>query len=354
MNFQDKTYYYISGRHSFIDDVLYLGYSASFIEFLFRGKRLEAELISDGYTSEEHMRSWLAVFYNDEDLPYRRIEVTKGTNKALIFEAETEKTVKLRLMKYTEAPFSSLGIAGLSYDGEILPYKREDKPLFIEFIGDSITCGYGIEAENELCPFQTDTQNPWEAYACKTARKLNAEFSLVSWSGNGIISHYVDPSVNERRLEHGLMPDIYPYSDFDLYRRKGMNPSPVWEYTREPDIIVINLGTNDASYTRKISERNVLFLQEYKKFLLQIRKKHPEAKLLCVYGMMNPDLNEEIVQACKELSKQGEKKLWTVEMPLHTAKDGMGADYHPSMYTQERTATILAKFIASLETDSEH
>ena len=348
MDLTNEALFYISGRHSFLEDTLYLGYSASYIEFMFCGKRLEAELASDGYTPEEHMHAMLAVFYDEEELPYRIIKVEHGTSRVTIFEANQERTVKIRLMKYSEAAFSSLGIKDLYADGKMLPYVHEAKKLFIEFIGDSITCGYGIEAENELCQFQTDTEDPWEAFACKTARKLDADFSLVSWSGNGIISHYVDPSVNERRVENGLMPDIYPYADFDLFRRKEILPSPEWEYKREPDIIVINLGTNDASYTRGMQDRGQLFCQEYEKFLHQIRDRHPKATVIGVYGMMNPDLNEEIKTLYENMHKTDARML-SIEMPLQSAADGMGADFHPSKYTHERTAARLARFIRELE-----
>ncbi|MDR3625611.1 MAG: hypothetical protein P4L45_02195, partial [Ignavibacteriaceae bacterium] len=52
----------------------------------------------------------------------------------------------------------------------------------IEFIGNSITCGYGVEGENGNCTFSLETENASMSYAGMTARALNADYSLVAYS----------------------------------------------------------------------------------------------------------------------------------------------------------------------------
>ena len=81
-----------------------------------------------------------------------------------------------------------------------------EKELKLEFIGESITCGYGIDDEDENHHFQTATEDATRAYAYKTAMALDADYSLVSYSGHGIISGYTE---NGQRLETHKVPDVY-------------------------------------------------------------------------------------------------------------------------------------------------
>lgn len=335
----------ISGRHSFIDDVLYLGYSASFVEFLLEGKKLEAVITSDCIPDEEHLRGRIAVFYDNEDKPAKRIELKKGSHTYTIYESRETASVKIRIMKYSEAAFASVGIEDLIVEGNLIALPKEHKKK-IEFIGDSITCGYGIEAENELITFHTKDENPWEAYACKTARKLDMDFELVSWSGNGIITHYVDPSVNEVRLDKPLMPELYPYTDRELEERKKL-PLEKWVPLEKPDIIVVNLGTNDCSFTREIGERNTLFKKEYQKFLELVRSLNPQAKIIAVCGIMDARLNQEMEEVVTSLQKN-DSKLFYQKYPVQLAEDGRGADYHPSLITHEKVAVALSEYIKGL------
>ena len=53
-----------------------------------------------------------------------------------------------------------------------------EKPLKIEVIGDSITCGYGVDDEDENHQFTTATEDVTKAYAYKTAKALDAEYSI--------------------------------------------------------------------------------------------------------------------------------------------------------------------------------
>ena len=52
----------------------------------------------------------------------------------------------------------------------------EYKHLRIEYIGDSITCAWGIESASEADPFKITTQNFELAYAFLSAKELNADY----------------------------------------------------------------------------------------------------------------------------------------------------------------------------------
>lgn len=353
MDWKNKELFDIHGRHIVIGDTLYLSYSASYVDFYYKGSRLEAVITSDGELPNDTWDAWISVFINDEKTPIRHIRMEKGQKSYLIFDRRDEDgyyagdtAVKIRIMKTTEAAFATVGLMYLICDGEIVPGPFRKKPALIEFIGDSITCGYGVEADNELCPFTTGEENPWEAYACRTARILGYDFELVSWSGNGIISHYIDPSVDERRIFPPLMPEIYAYTDRELETRIKSDLTR-WEPERKPDYIVINLGTNDCSYTRTINERNDHFKREYINFVKEICRQNEEASIIIVYGIMDDRLNLTLKEAVRELAHR-DGQIFELPLDMQLDEDGRGADYHPSKITHEKVAVKLARFIESI------
>ena len=251
-------------------------------------------------------------------------------------------------MKYSEAAFGDVGVKELLVEGEVLtpPEPKEKK---IEVIGDSITCGYGIEGIVDKDTFTTAQENPWNAYGCRMARALDADFSLIAWSGNGIISHYVDESVNEPRNEEALMPELYPYEDFSADLRRGKAGT---DYIRrdfsayQPQLIIINLGTNDGSYTRNIPARDRAFVNGYVKFLREIREVNPAANILCTVGLMRTETNALVKEAVERINAYGDAKVFFKESFMQNgAVDGIGADWHPTESTQKKFAEYLLEYI---------
>ncbi|HAB60386.1 MAG TPA: GDSL family lipase [Lachnospiraceae bacterium] len=336
----------IVGRHTWKDQILYLGHSASYIEFRFKGTKLEVSLITDLYKDkddkEDIYHAWLAVFINNNEEPVKRIELSSRQETFSVFESTSEQEISIRLMKYSESAFSKLGFQSILLEGELLsPPPRKTRR--IEFIGDSITCGYGVEGESNSDLFTTEEENPMLAYACQTAKLLDADFQLVSWSGIGIITNYVDETVNEPFLDRWLMPALYEYADGELDRSLQKATYEVWDNKRYiPDLVVIYLGTNDASYTRGIKERQEHFANEYGKFLDQVRMRNQQAYILCVLGSMNQELCE--IEQRQVLSKQenGDDKIKFLTLPLQEEKDGLGTHGHPTPITHQKVAKQIA------------
>ena len=343
-----KEMYRLSGRTTRQEGALYLGYSASFLEFTFYGTKAEAEFLTDRLDWEEIHRARVAVFIDEAEKPALRFPLTKEKERFVLFESESARKVTLRIMKYSEAAFGAVGIASLTVEGEILPPPGA-KEKRIEVIGDSITCGYGIEGTVEKDTFTTEQENPWEAYGCRIARMLDADFSLISWSGNGIVSHYVEETVNEPRNDEALMPELYCYEDYSADLRRGKNRA---EYIKRdflayrPQLIIINLGTNDGSYTRNIPARDRAFINGYVNFLRQIREVNPDANILCTIGLMRTETNALVKEAVERVNAFGDRKVYFKEAFLQNGEvDGIGADWHPTKATQKKFAEYLVEFI---------
>lgn len=347
LNMNEK--YNIVGRHTWQDNILYLGYSASYIEFCFKGTKLDVTLVTDLYKDKEKKEviyhAWLAVFINDNGEPVKKIELCNKQETFTIFESTSEQEVTIRLMKYSEAAFSKLGFKNILIEGELLPPPMR-KARKIEFIGDSITCGYGVDGSCNSDLFTTKEENPMLAYACQTAKLLDVEYQLVSWSGIGIITNYVDETADEPFLDRWVMPALYEYTDGELESSLQKVTYEVWDNKNySPDLVVINLGTNDASYTRGIKERQEYFAKEYQKFLDQVRMKNEEAYILCVLGSMNQELCEIEKRQVSIKQAGGDDKIKFLALPLQREEDGLGTHGHPTPITHHKVAEQIALIV---------
>ena len=264
-----------------------------------------------------------------------------------LFSSDEPKTATVMLMKLSECHFGKVGIVKIVTDGE--PHPTEEKPLKIEFVGDSITCGYGIEGKlAEDAFFKTSQQNPWNAYAALTARALNADFNLVSWSGIGVISCYCDNPENGPDKGDFLSPELYPYADTPLCRTLDI-PCKKWDFSSfVPDVIVVNLGTNDASYTRNIPALVEEFGIAYEQYIRYIRSCNPSSKIVCTMGIMNSDLNDEIRSRAEKIRSEGDKNISFMAFDMQREEDGLGTNWHPSEITHRKAADKLTAYLTAL------
>jgi len=341
----DEQYVKVNGRTLYKDGIRYLGYSCSGIEFYFTGSRVEASLWSNSPSMDENHKAWIAVFVDDELVPSKRIKVDKEEGTYLLYEGDTVKKTKIRLVKYSEASAAKIGIKSIIIDSDIKPEPVKSKTRKIEFIGDSITCGYGDEGSLEGV-FTTAEENPWEAYAAKTARALDADFNLVSWSGIGIISSYTEEDVPN---DSWLMPSLYKYTDKAMDLTLGNKKPQLWDNKSFiPDCIVINLGTNDHSYVKNIAERAESFGRSYNAFVRQVHESNPSTKILCTLGVMGQDLCNQIEKQVALLSDDGLKDVYYLKFDIQDEKDGLGTYWHPSLATHAKMAVKLEQKIREI------
>jgi len=331
----------ILGRTKFIDDIRYINYSCSGIEFEFIGTSASVRLCTDISKWDELHKAWIAVFIDNEEVPSKRISLDSDENIYKLYESNTSAAVKIRLMKMSEVAFAKVGIEEIIIEGESELKPTNYKEHRIEFIGDSITCGYGIEGVLNTDIFNTTQENPWEAYAAKTARHFNADFNCVSWSGIGVISSWTEEDIPN--VEEGLMPELYEYTDLAMEKSLGKTEYEIWDNRKfEPHLIVINLGTNDASYTKGFKERIEHFINGYYKLLKQVRDHNPNAEIICTLGAMGHELCpavETTVNNFKEATN--DVKIHTLFFEVQLDRDGIGSDNHPSLITQDKMSKKL-------------
>lgn len=356
-----------NGRYLDYKGVRYFDYSASGFCFVMKGRKAEAVILSDPEAWSEENKGVLGVFVtegNDTSIgaipeePAQRITLREKENHITLFESSEEKTVCVRVIKFSECAFGYAGLKELNIEGEIVvpaPAVSTDSntgndPLKLEFIGDSITCGYGIEGIWEKDTFTTQQERPDKAYAFLTAKALGADFQLCSWSGIGLTSNYVDPATINLPDTHWLMQSNWPYTDKSLSLRLGIEPE-VWDAKAryEPDIVVINLGTNDISWVRGIEDRRLNYVAALRQLIEAVHRRSPKAAILCCLGIMGEALNASVTEAVELFKKdfpntRAEYLLFTEQLE----SDGIGADWHPSPITHKKAAEKLTGAIRSL------
>jgi lysophospholipase L1-like esterase len=230
-------------------------------------------------------------------------------------------------------------------DAPALPTRK------IEFIGNSITCGYGNEGLKKEEGFEYETENHYYSYASITARKLNAQHWVVARSGIGAYRNYGEAKTGSPR---SCMPVQYEYVGyaFDLkLRDEASFLSEKWDFSRyQPDVVCINLGTNDLSTKPYDLE---LLKQGYQKLLSMIRQHNPKAKIVFLTGTMlyNQELKEQkqvLDEVTAEAHKTGDKEVYRFDMEPISDVTFYGNDWHPNIYQDEKMADELTPFLRKL------
>jgi len=233
-----------------------------------------------------------------------------------------------------EANFGTTTLYGIEVGGGSLLAPPAAKTRLIEVVGDSISCGYGNEGADETCGFSADTENHYMAYGALLARTFEAEVSTVAWSGRGVVSNYNGEA-------GATLPELYE-------RAIPADESSVWDFagTQQPDLVVINLGTND--YSTDHDPPTDQFVTAYTQLLQRIRARYPTAAILCTVGplLSGTDLDTARANIAAAVAATGDSRIRAVQMT--TPNDSPGCDWHPSIPTHTAMAAELAPAVAEL------
>ncbi len=335
------------GRTTY-EDGLWCAFSGTGAEFSFHGTKLTVKVQGDSasqnpYNEGNYAR--IAIYVNgvrvvDDMLNEQNREYT-------VIDVEQPTDAVVRIVKLSETAMSTFRIAALLTDAQATVAPTEEKETLIEFVGDSITCGYGVDDEDRDHHFSTATEDATKAYAIKTAQLLDADYSLVSISGYGIITGY--SADGETKSESQIIPKYYTKLGFS-YANPQMAKTE-WDFSqnRQPDIVVINLGTNDDSYCKNVPERQEEYIVAYVNFLKTVREKNPDAVIVCALGIMGDNLFPCVEEAVSRfVSQTGDTRIDTLRFTPQLASDGYAADWHPTEATHEKAAAKLAEKLAEI------
>jgi lysophospholipase L1-like esterase len=241
----------------------------------------------------------------------------------------------IKIVKITEASMGTDQFTGFALDdGESLVSLPEGNGRVIEFIGNSITCGYGDETDRSEDHFRPDQENFYETYAAVTARAFMADAVAVCKSGIGMYRNYGGPVTGTQNT----MPVMYDRTLFNT-------AEPVWDSTAiVPDVVCINLGTNDTSLG--IFDVN-LFSEACRKFLLRIRSNYPNALIVYLIGPMMGEHDASMVRQAVEqaFSVIKDPRMKIFALSTQTGEFGIGGDYHPTVAQHRHNAYELIEYL---------
>ena len=335
------------GRVMPIEDTLWMAHSGTGVECSVSGTWARIDFIADDtWSGPKENRARVAVYVDDvrvADTLLDRPEVT-----VTAFEGDDTATHVIRVIKLSESAMSTCGIVRIETDGAVVPTECREK--LIEFVGDSITCGYGVDDEDRDHHFATGTEDVTRAYAYKVAEMLNLEYSMVSFSGYGIVSGY---TADGTKMGHQLVPDYYEKVGFShgTYLGKYRPQEFLWDFSvRQPDVVVVNLGTNDMSYVIDKKDRREEYIDGYAAFLKTRGDRNPTATIVCTLGVMGEALCSAAEEAVGRYKEETDPQNSILFVPLRdqSPEDGYVADWHPTEKTHGRVAETLVRAISAL------
>lgn len=203
------------------------------------------------------------------------------------------------------------------------PYEQH-----IEFIGDSLTAGYGVECSSGDENFSAPTQSAYASYAMVAARELEASAHLIAYSGKGAYQNY-GGNLDEP------MPVLWP-------RLFTTQAEPLWDASSQPaDVVVVNLGTND--FSAAISYEN--FVGAYVALLQDVRVQYPAATIMGIsWAHWGSESESWVTDAVAQFGDANS----TTERFVIDADDGWGCDFHTNVVSNQKFGEQLAARIAAL------
>jgi lysophospholipase L1-like esterase len=237
------------------------------------------------------------------------------------------------LTKRTESLVGVVQFLGFQPQGGALVASPEPFTRRIELVGDSITCGYGDLGIGPNCGWSPATEDETIAYGALAASQLNAEATVIAYSGIGVYE-------NANGLTTDQMPVLFE-------RTLADDPTSQWGFTTpDPDVVVINLGTNDFAN----GDPGQAYQTAYVAFLRQVRGHYANAYIICTSSPMlgSPSHASEAAYIQTAISQVGDPRVSFLDLVTQDQANGLGCDWHPSPKTHQLMATTLVSQISSL------
>ncbi len=317
----------------------------------FHGKKIQAIIADPAAGGAQNTNYYLGILDGGADTVV--FSVSPSDTLYTLFDDLADVEHSIQLFKRTEC---SVGIS--AFKGFMIPegtsLSEYQKPTRkIEFIGDSQTCGYGNlvsinSADNPTTGFNSVNEDNYWAWGAITARDLDAQYMCVAYSGRGMYRNNTGATI-------GTLPLIYD----KIFPDDGS--SPTWntnDYT--PDVIVINLGTNDfapEAWSSPSMVDSAQFVNTYMTFVYQLRSYYSDAEIICVTGVMMSDywpvgfqswtrIQNYTEKVVEELNNAGDSKVHYHMLTPQT--EPYGEDWHPTVNTHVQMSASITTKIQSI------
>jgi len=262
-----------------------------------------------------------------DDQPSFRMQTNGEENSMILASGLTKGNHTIIVCKNTEAENGYLQLIGITCTNLLKPVKQPERK--IEFIGNSITSGMGVDDSQIPCKTNNwyDQHSAYKAYGPLTARQLKAQWQLSSVSGIGLIHSCCNKTI--------VMPQV-----FDKINMAG--DSIAWNFKNyQPDLVTICLGQNDGI------QDSVSFCNAYIGFVNKLRGYYPNANILLLNSPMDGAkldtvLKKYILAVCRQLTSLGDDKI---DSFFFSKNFNAGCGSHPDAEEHEQISAELTGFI---------
>lgn len=259
--------------------------------------------------------------YMNGDTPYFTVDQSSMIELENIAKGEH----LFRFVKATGYTLAKSTILSVTLNGLISNTAPKDNDLYLEFVGDSICCGWGVlpDANGEYNGTY-QSQDGTLAYPYLISTALNADYSVTALSGQG--------------LSCGKPGMVLGYN-FACYEKES---EAEYDFARKADAVIINIGTNDYSKRADLGITEQDYFYTYKSFLTTVREKNgANCKIILVYNVMNDTFANSISLAARSLG--GEDAGYYLLRADRTKKER--GNSHPSQGENVKYAEKIGSFI---------
>ncbi|RAS70844.1 GDSL-like lipase/acylhydrolase family protein [Lentzea atacamensis] len=248
---------------------------------------------------------------------------------------------RVRLVKRSESPWATGEFGG--FVGNVLT-KPAARTRQIEFIGDSLTAGYGNLSTTRDCSANGGVDRNTNAdisFGALTARTLNADYQINAFSGRGMVRNYNggEPGTSYRTYYDRALLNV----NGDVWQNPG---------TWRPQLVVVGLGTNDFSTALRPGEQwptqqslVAAYKSAYHGFLDKLRARYGSGTTIVVSV---PEASGTFADAVRQVAQErGDSRIryWNYADP---ALDRLGCDWHFSQRDHRLISGLLNDYIARL------
>ncbi len=323
------------GRHDPKESKTSLWWSGSGVRVRLACKTLEAEITA---TAREHA-PWIGVLM--DGAPVARFPLLPGVRRyPLLAGLDKAFPHEISIIRDSQPSYDEDGpifLDAVYTDGK--PVCPAERPLLIEFIGDSLTVGEGCLGPESAEEWRMIWISHMHAFPTLISEQLNAEKRVIALGGWGAARSWDNQPDSRIGRIYGQLCAITPGGDV---------PADFPE--RPADAVVINLGTNDASALASMDPMERPAAEEELRdraveLMQMVRHRYPKALILWAYGLCGMQVKSILQSAVKDRQEAGDGNVRFLSL---TPAASNGSRMQPSREAHRTAAKEIAETLLSM------
>jgi lysophospholipase L1-like esterase len=236
-------------------------WGAVYIKAVFEGPQVSVAIDDDGNDYQ----------YSIDSGDFKIIE-SNGNHDYLLETGLNDSSHELLLVKRTSCTYGRGIFKGINLKpGKNLVTPAPAPSRRLEFIGDSLSCGFENEAVTVVKYGDRTTENGFMAFGPVAARLCSAQWRVMAKKAIGV-------ACNLFENQTGTQPKIRDYYS----RTLSDEADNTWNFASwQPDAVIIAAGAVDYLGLHEYPSQQI-FEPAYKELISYVREKNPGAAIICV------------------------------------------------------------------------